>query len=165
MCGKQVPRTRRFLIERTTLNVGPECEKFGKPLEPGPGGMQDVRPGNVPLAMEMRKKRGQGRDVFSEQSMQEELVADFGPRILSAREKKGWTRQDLGGRVGERESAIHRMETGSLRPTDEVAKKMERELGIKLYEKVDAVTQKKSTAAGGFTLGDILRDAMKDKKR
>src|SRR5688500_6924916 len=104
MCGKQVPRTRRFLVERTTLNVGPECEKFGKPLEAGPGGMQDVRPGNVPLAMEMRKKRTQSRDVFADESMQVELVEDFATRILTAREKKGWSRQDLGGRVGEREA-------------------------------------------------------------
>ncbi|HLE47412.1 MAG TPA: hypothetical protein VI818_03870, partial [Candidatus Thermoplasmatota archaeon] len=58
--------------------------------------------------------------------------------------------------------SIHRMETGALRPTDEVAKKMERELGIKLFEKVDAVVTKRQTGAG-MTLGDILRDAMKGK--
>lgn len=165
MCGKETPRTKRFLIERTTLNVGPECEKFGKPLEASSGGLQDVRPGNVPLAMEMRRNRMTSRDVFSEQSMQVELVADFGARIHSAREKKGWTRQDLGGRVGEREASIHRIETGALRPTDEVAKKMEKELGIKLYEKMDPTTVTKQKAASGFTLGDILKDAMKDKKR
>src|SRR5688572_1318910 len=95
MCGREVARTRRFLVERTVLNVGPECEKFGKALEAGPTGMQQVAPGNVPLAMEMRKKRLGSRDVFSEESMQVELVPDFGPRILMAREKKGWTRQDL----------------------------------------------------------------------
>ena len=161
MCGKQVARTRRFLVEGSAITVGPECEKFGKPLDGSPS-IQGVAPGNVPLAMEMRKKRTGTRDVFADESMQVELVSDFGPRILAAREKRGWTRQDLGGRVGERESSIHRMETGALRPTDEVAKKMERELGIKLFEKVDAVVTKRQTGAG-MTLGDILRDAMKGK--
>ena len=148
------------------LNIGPECEKFGKALEPGPGGsIQGVAPGNVPLAMEMRQKRYQSKDVFSDQSMSVELVADFGHRILSAREKKGWTRQDLGGKIGEREASIHRMESGQLRPTDATAKKMEKELGIKLYEKVENVAQKPQTSAG-FTLGDALKDAMKkDKKK
>jgi putative transcription factor len=164
MCGKDVPRTKRYLVERTILNVGPECEKFGKPMDATPGSMQDVRPGNVPLAMEMRRKRTQSRDVFSEESMQVELVDDFGPRILRAREKKGWSRQDLGGRVGEREASLHRIETGALRPTDEVAKKLERELGITLYRKVDPVTTKKQSAAG-FTLGDMLKDAMNKNKQ
>jgi len=163
MCGKEVGRTRRFLVEGSVLTVGPECEKFGKPLDPGPG-MQGVAPGNVPLAMEMRKKRGGTRDVFADESMQVELVSDFATRIQAAREKRGWTRQDLGGRVGERESAIHRMETGALRPTDDVAKKIERELGIKLYEKVDAVVTKREAAAG-MTLGDVLRDALAKNKK
>lgn len=164
MCGRDVARTRRFLVEKTVLNVGPECERFGKPLDPVTG-MKDVAPGNVPLAMELRKRKTQSRDVFSEASMQVELVDDFGPRILSAREKKGWSRQDLGGRVGEREATIHRMETGSLRPTDDVAKKLERELGISLFQKVDTVATKK-TAAASFTLGDMLRDALaKNKKK
>lgn len=164
MCGRQVARTRRFLVEKTVLSVGPECERFGKPLDPV-GGMKDVAPGNVPLAMEMRKRKTQSRDVFSDESMQVELVDDFATRISTAREKKGLSRQDLGGKVGEREATIHRIETGALRPTDEVAKRLERELGIRLFEKVDAVATKRTTASG-LTLGDILRDAMaKDKKR
>lgn len=163
MCGREVGRTRRFLVERTVLNIGPECEKFGKPLEPQAGGMRDVAPGNVPLAMEMRKKRLQSRDVFAHESMQVEMVADFGPRILAAREKKGWSRQDLGGRIGEREASIHRMESGQLRPTDEAAKKIEKELSIVLYEKIDNVATK-AKANPGFTLGDILKDAMNRKK-
>jgi len=164
MCGKDAPRTRRFLVDRTVLNVGPECEKFGKALDPGPGGLKDVRPGNVPLAMEMRKKRTSSRDVYADASMQMDLVDDFGPRILAAREKKGWSRQDLGGRVGEREASLHRIETGALRPTDETAKKLERELGITLYQKPDTVATKKQGAAS-FTLGDALRDALEKRPK
>ncbi len=163
MCGKEVGRTKRFLVERTVLHIGPECERFGKALEPAAGGMQDVRPGNVPLAMEMRQKRLQSKDVFSDESMQVELVPDFGPRILSAREKKGWTRQDLGGKIGEREASVHRMESGQLRPTDVTAKKIQKELGINLYEKVENQSTK-SQGSAAFTLGDILKDAMKKKK-
>ena len=164
MCGREVGRTKRFLVERTVLQVGPECERFGKALEPAAGGMQDVRPGNVPLAMEMRQKRNQSKDVFSDVSMQLELVPDFGAKILAAREKKGWTRQDLGGRIGEREASIHRMESGQLRPTDVTAKKIQKELGIVLYEKVEN-TATKAQGTTAFTLGDILKDAINKKKK
>jgi ribosome-binding protein aMBF1 (putative translation factor) len=56
------------------------------------------------------------------------------------------------------------MESGQLRPTDEVAKRLQKELGISLFEKVESVTQKR-TATTSFTLGDMLRDAMDKKKQ
>lgn len=164
LCGRPAARTRRFLVEGTVLTVGPECERFGKALDPGPGPPAVVPPGHVPLAMEMRQRRQASRDVFADESMQRELVADFGPRIRTARERKGWTRQDLGGRVGEREPTLQRIEAGQLRPTDKIARKMERELGIQLYEKVEGVAPRPAHA-GGFTLGDALRGATDKKKK
>lgn len=163
MCGRDVARTRRFLVERSVLNVGPECERFGKSLEPGPEGLKEAAPGNVSLAMEMRRKRGTSRDVYSDETMQYELVQDFASRIQSAREKKGLTRQQLGARVGEREVTITRIEAGGLRPTDEVVRRIERELGILLFQRVESVSAKPA-AAGGMTLGDMLRDALAKKK-
>lgn len=163
MCGTEVPRTHRFLIERTALNVCQNCEKFGTSLEPGVKGAK-IPTGNPQLALERRRERQGTKDVFSSPSMRTELVQDFAQRIKQARESKGWTRQDLGGRVGEREVVIGRIENGSLHPPDDLAKKMERELGIKLFETVqDVVT--KGTPARNLTLGDMLKDALDKKKR
>lgn len=161
MCGKDVPRTRKILVDRSVLQVGPECERFGKALEPGPGARVPVAPGNVPMALEKRK-RAEPRDVYATESMQLELVEDFAVRIKNAREKRGLTRQELGAKVGEREIVMGRIENGSLHPTDDVAKKLERELAIKLFEPVatGATAAKPSRA---MTLGDMLRDAQKKK--
>lgn len=159
MCGATVGRTRRIVIDRTILSVGPECEKFGKLVEAGT--KAPAAPGNVPMALE-RRRRSEPKDVYASQSMQLELVPDFARRIKDGRERKGWTRQELGGRVGEREVVIGRIENGGLHPTDEVAKKLERELSIKLFEAVQAgTTTAKPTRS--LTLGDMLRDAQRKK--
>jgi putative transcription factor len=159
MCGANVGRTRKVLVDRTVLQVGPECEKFGKLVEPGV--KAPSQPGNVPQALEKRR-RLEPKDVYASQQMQLELVADFAKRIREGREKKGWTRQELGGRVGEREVVMGRIENGSLHPTDETAKKLERELGIKLFEAVQAGTTP-SKPTRSLTLGDMLRDAQRKK--
>lgn len=160
MCGSTVPQTRRFQIESTVLNVCSRCERFGKSLEPAPKKAAPVLPGDVPGAMDRRQKRMGERDVYAAADMQFELVEDFAPRIRTAREKRGWTRQDLGSKVGEREVSIGHIESGALRPTDEVARRMERELGIHLFEPVrPAVTTR--APRRGLTLGDVLKDALK----
>lgn len=163
MCGSETPRTRRILVDRSVMSVCSNCERFGQLLD-GPKAKAVARPaGNVPLAMEKRRRQQATRDVFSAQAMQLELVEDYAQRIRTAREKKGWTRQELGGRVGEREVAIGRIENGALHPTDDVARRMERELGIRLFEPVArGATQSQPTR--GLTLGDMLRDAARKKK-
>lgn len=113
--------------------------------------------------MERRTQRMGQRDLYASESMQKELVEDYAERIRTAREKHGWTRQDLGGRVGEREVSLGHIESGALRPVDDVARKLERELGIILFEPVKAVTINKNPARG-LTLGDMLRDAMQKPK-
>jgi putative transcription factor len=161
MCGANVPRTRRIQIDRSILNVGPECERFGKVIE-GPAAKAPTVPGNVPMAMEKRRRQ-QPKDVFAAQEMQLELVEDFAQRIRMGRERKGLTRQELGARVGEREVVMGRIENGALHPTDDVARKLERELGIKLFEPVAAgTTQASKTRA--MTLGDMLREAQRKKE-
>lgn len=161
MCGSTVTRTQRAVVERTILNVCSNCERFGKVLS-APAARDAVVPGNVPMAMEKRKRQQAPSDVYATEAMSLEMVPDFAQRIKLAREKKGWTRQDLGGRVGEREPTIARIEAGALHPTDSVAKKMERELGIRLFESVSTGATK-ATPTRGMTLGDMLRDATRKK--
>lgn len=153
-----------MLVDRSVLSVCSSCERFGRPLDvPAGQGRPQVPAGNVPLALEKRKKTQGRADVFSADAMRVELVEDFAQRIKTARERKGWTRQDLGGRVGEREVVVARFENGSLHPPDDVARRLERELGITLFEAVQSVA---SSAAPkrARTVGDLLRDAMRNRE-
>ena len=158
MCGAQT-RTRKAIVEASVMNVCSNCEKFGKPLEGDAARL--VRPGmtaNVAEGLARREKRmGAVPDVFSAQQMTLELVEDYPQRIKTARERKGWTREQLGARVKEPEHAMMRIESGGLRPSDDAAKRLERELGITLFEKVGTVATARKGAARGFTLGDMIK--------
>ena len=61
-----------------------------------------------------------------------ELVDDFGDRIRKAREKLGLPLRVLAEKISEKESMLVRIEKQSLMPSEKVAKKLEKELGIRL---------------------------------
>lgn len=165
MCGKTVG-TRRYMVEGTVMALGLECAKYGTPMDaPAPAGTKAA----MAQGLERREQRMASRNVYDggDQSV---MVADYGPRIHRAREAKGWTHEQLGNRVSARVPELKHIESGKLRPSDAVAKKIERELGITLYEKVEGPapvvsgTKKPAAGSGAFTIGDLLKDALDKKK-
>lgn len=164
MCGKTVA-TRRYMVDKTVMNLGIECSKYGSPLDaPAPTGS----PAALHQNLEKRADRMMSRSVYDAQESMV-LVTDFGPRIHKARDAKGWTHDQLGNKVSARVPELKHIEAGKLRPSDDVAKKMERELGITLFEKVEGPAPaisgvKKPGPSAGLTIGDLLRDAIDAKK-
>lgn len=162
MCGKKVG-TRRYSVEGTVMNLGLECAKYGTPMDaPAPAGSQAA----VQQGLERRAQRMTSRSVYEQE--QWVVVDDYGPRIHKAREAKGLSHEQLGNKVSARVPELKHIESGKLRPGDDLAKKLEKELGITLMEKVEgpppAVSGVKKAGAGaGLTIGDLLKDAM-DKK-
>ena len=156
LCGNDVPRTKMVTIEDTPLSVCPNCVKFGiqtnVPLKKQPG-----VPAEILRRLEARKRRMTVRDVYS-RAGEETLVNDYSERIRKAREKKGWKQVELGTKINERVSIIAKLESGEMIPTDSVVKKLEKTLEIKLREKVEEVTAKKSSVQSKpLTLGDLIR--------
>jgi len=68
-------------------------------------------------------------------NMMDEMILDheFPSLIRNARSKKGLTHDQLGQKINEKVTLIKKIETGSIRPDEILAKKLERFLGIKLY--------------------------------
>lgn len=165
MCGKKVG-TRRHMVEGTVMNLGLECAKYGTPMDaPAPVGTQ----ASMAQGLARREERMSSRNVYDggDQSV---MVEDFGPRIHKAREAKGLSHEQLGNKVSARVPELKHIESGKLRPSDAVAKKLERELGITLFEKVEGpapvvsgVAKKAAGGGSGLTIGDLLKDAI-DKK-
>lgn len=165
MCGKNVA-TRRYMVEGTVMNLGIECSKYGTAMDaPAPAGSQAA----VAQGLERRAQRMVSRNVYETGGDAVVLVDDYGKRIHKAREAKGWTHEQLGNKVQARVPELKHIEAGKLRPGDDVARRMEKELGITLYEKVEGPAPavsgtKKPGPASGLTIGDMLKDVM-DKKR
>ena len=164
MCGKKVA-TRRYMVDKTVMNLGIECSKYGTALD---GTAAPGTAASMHQNLERRSERMTSRSVFDAQTSLV-LVDNYGQLIHKAREAKGLSYEQLGNKVSARVPELKHIEAGKLRPSDDVAKKLETELGITLMEKVEgpapAVSgQKKAGPSAGLTIGDLLRDAMDAKK-
>ena len=97
----------------------------------------------------------------------EELVDGCGTIIKKARERIGIKLVVIAEKISERESYLDAIENGRMKPTLQVAKKLERELGVKLVEKVSQETVASSDRPSGKfsepTLGDVIVPAKKKK--
>jgi putative transcription factor len=51
--------------------------------------------------------------------------------------KKGLTHEQLGVQMNEKATLLRKFETGSLKPDEMLAKKLERFLGVKLYVSIE----------------------------
>jgi putative transcription factor len=68
-----------------------------------------------------------------------ELRTDFAKVIKSARELQGLSQEELGRKINEKPSVIGHLETGSLKPDDALARKLEHYLKIQLFVPVDEI--------------------------
>ena len=161
MCGKDVPRLRKVQVGASVLEVCNDCARFGDdapresskvvPVVSGPSAVAEA-----PRAFEPAPRR-KPRDVLS--PGEEELVEDYPKRIQKARTRLGLTQDELAKRLNEKKSVISRLETGEMRPSEALIKKLEKTLEIKLKEREEfqVETGKKHVASGGITLGDLIR--------
>ena len=86
-----------------------------------------------------------------------DLVEDYYERIRSAREEKGWTTSVLAQKLRVSESLIKKIEAGKVKPSMDLARRIERVLNIKILEPV--VEEEAYYGYGDedhLTLGDIV---------
>jgi len=96
------------------------------------------------------------------------LVQDYGLVVRKAREKMGWSQEELGRKIQEKVSFIGKVESGKVTPDLRVVKKLEHVLGISLLsDEVDtakATPKLTSQETRDLTIGDILSAGRRDKK-
>jgi putative transcription factor len=78
-----------------------------------------------PLAVKSQKKIGLADETI--------LTPNFARLIREARMKMGLTHEQLGMKMNEKAQLLKKFETGSLKPDEIFARKLERYLGIRLY--------------------------------
>lgn len=135
MCGKEVPTLNRVQLEGTVLELCADCSRFGVVLTPpasappaaGAGGSV----GSVDERVRARARRGEERDLFQELP-DLELLPDWPKRVRQAREKLGWTPEELGKRLNEKKSLVLKLESGNFHPPDATVRKVEHLLKVRL---------------------------------
>jgi putative transcription factor len=150
ICGSEVRHLRTMLVDRATLDVCDRCSRFGKPVE-----------SRVPQAPPTHRRATGPRKVSGGQTKAEYDVVDgYGALIRGARERKGLTQEELGKRVNEKSSTVHRLESQSLAPSLALARKLERFLKITLLEKAGLEEELESSvrsSSDDVTLGEVIR--------
>jgi putative transcription factor len=135
MCGQDVESRNRVQVEGTVLELCANCSRFGVVVNPPPaadsGGPGSPAPGSVDDRLRQRARRMGERDLFQELP-EMELVPDWSKRIRQAREKLTWTPEELGKRLNEKKSLVLKLESGNFHPSDEMVRKIEHLLKVRL---------------------------------
>jgi len=155
LCGKGVTFCKKVTIEGVQLEVCAECAKFG--IEAKKAVPKEVGPRPViKQRLEVREQRARPKDVL-EASEREELVEDYGARIRDARSQRGMTQKDLAMKINERVTILSKIETNDMNPDDKIVSKLEKELGIKLKEKIVETQVGKGMGTSSLTLADLIK--------
>jgi putative transcription factor len=162
MCGKEMASLLPVRIEGTILSVCRDCARFGDNVKSG-GKQQTAEPSVIQARLQNRERRMKTKDVYETGEESIELTEDYSKRIKEAREKMGWKQEELAAKMNERESIVHKLESGGMHPDDALIKKVEKTLNIKLKEKVMITSTETPVKGQGLTMGDLLKDAKKKK--
>ncbi|MCG2863252.1 MAG: multiprotein bridging factor aMBF1 [Vulcanisaeta sp.] len=94
-----------------------------------------------------------------------EVVENYAELIKEARESLGMSRDVLAKVVGVKESVLKRIEDGQLIPDIELARKLERVLGINLLKEAEDTGVELNKPVNKYlTLGDVVTIREKDRK-
>lgn len=128
VCGASIPTEPIIVdIDGAILSVCVKCSKLGRPARMT--AISDIK-SRVGLANESLKK---SQAIVSD----EEWVVrdDFAAILRSARESMHLTQEQVGMKINEKSSVIAKLETGKMKPSIPLAKKLEHVLKVHLLER------------------------------
>lgn len=139
LCGSTGHLTKAR-IEGVILTVCNDCSTLGTVLAPPPGERRKVTP-------------------LPKQETLYTIREGYPLLIKHKRETLGVTQEDFAKKINEKISVIHHLESGKLEPSIELAKKLERALGLRLVEENQLVRESEKSGKKGIalTIGDIIQ--------
>lgn len=145
LCGK-TGEMYKTEIEGTIMTTCADCKKFGKTIT-------KIRETPKITKQEPRIKPQKTEPI-------ETITKNYSELIKNAREKLGMTQKDFAKKLSEKESMIHAMESAKREPSIPVARKIEKQLGIKLVEiNVEEdfkIPLNQKNAGSELTIGDFI---------
>lgn len=145
ICGKYTEEVFQVLVEGSKMNVCNNCSGSGKFLG------------------QVREAPVKKETVIEEDAPDIEIVDNYGVLIRDARERKGYTQEEFAKKINESFSLLQKIELEKIQPNERAAEKIEKVLGIKIYQLVKRqsmeMTKKKTT----LTMADVIK--IKEKKK
>jgi len=146
MCGSEIiGKPNRIIVEGSELAVCGGCVRYGKEVA-----------SNEPKSFFSGFKGGTKpkRSIFD--SISDELVPEYGAKIRTARQRRGWSSEELAKKINEKESLMKKVEREDITPEDALIKKLESALSIKLKEGITEANLGGKKGRSALTLGDIV---------
>lgn len=150
ICGKKLQHEPiKTKIDGSIMLTCKECSKFGKVQKEPP----------KPKRQGAQRTQRTPRKVQRTRESTEEVIENFNEILRKAREKKGWSREELAEKINEKASVVNRIESGKMVPDLKLARKIERIMKVVLIEKSDDISTDDSVRSNikGATIGDIAR--------
>ena len=156
LCGKN-PSIYQCEVEGTMMNVCEDCSRFGSVK--GKSNKAGVR---VVVQDSKKVEPSEPEYIF---------VQGYGNIVKNAREKLNLKQEDFAKKINEHKSLIHQVESEHIKPNILLARKLERELHIKIVDEVKGERYEpgenskhlgptgKMTSdpkSGGLTFGDMI---------
>ena len=179
MCGTETGSPNRIKIEGAELEVCNDCTDFGTEVRTDSGSASTstkystsssssgssstsstsrspTSRGSTSTGSSTGSGGGRRRNMYDDI---EELATDYDDRIRNARERAGLTQDELARQLNEKASLIQKLERGDTLPSDDIQRKLERNLDIDLTESTstDETEWESDTSADGYTLGDVVK--------
>ena len=141
LCGKH-DRLKHAIIEGVILAVCSKCSTFGKAIILPKNKKEDSRiPRKIPI-----------------ENTVEIITTQYPKLIKDSRERLNLKQGELAQKISEKESVIQHLESGSLEPSFNLARKLERFLNIKLIEEYSEPSDKTiNLADSSLTIGDLIK--------
>jgi len=140
MCGKDAT-LNRYKVEGTIVNLCDACERHGEKIEEQPT---------------IQRRNFTKRE---ESEIIQIIRKDWPLIVKNAREKTGMKQKEMAQKIAEKESVIHNIESGHMKPSISLARKLEKFLHINLVEsyKEEGFKAKEHGESAGMTLGDMIK--------
>ena len=152
ICGADIKGpSSRIGIDGGELTVCSRCSQYGKSAEKRSPVSRKVSP--VAPVVPRRSSKPPGK---APEAMKTELVDNYPHIIREAREKKQLSHEELALRIKEKAPLLKKLERGDLVPEEDLRKKLEKELEIKLTERSEEDKWSTDHLSKGTTLGDIV---------
>lgn len=144
LCGKNEEKLIDAIVEGTMISICKNCSKFGH-----------VVPVKKPI---IRTEIPTKKIIIEEQRVFELVDKDIAIKIKQERERLNLKQEELAQKLAEKTSTIQNIESGHLKPSLELTKKLENFFNIILIEKYKEEGYKKSLdfANSDLTVGDLM---------
>jgi putative transcription factor len=142
------------IIEETEMKACNECAKYGKVIK-------EIKP------IQTLKKEAKAQiknatlpviTLSTKNELYEKIVEDYSNIIKKKRDQMSMTQKEFAMFLAEKESLLHKIETGAIEPNIKTARKFEKILNIQLVEEYEEKKQDdmQRSKSNDITIGDLI---------